>query len=78
MSKETIDTKMEQLFEKLCDDFIAKLDGKELTSADRKNLMEFLKDNGITVAGLKNSKLSNIVAKLPFSDEVEQGRAANQ
>lgn len=78
MAKDTIDKKMEQLFEKLCDEYMKKLDGKEMTSADCKNLMEFLKDNGINVSGLKNSKISSIVSKLPFSEEVEQGRAANQ
>ena len=73
-----MENKLIQLFEGLCDDFQKLLDGKTpMTAADRKLLIEFLKDNQINCVGANNKKITNIVENLPFSEEVEQNRMIN-
>lgn len=74
-----MESKLIALFDMLCEDFKKLLEKDEpLTAADRKLLMEFLRDNNITCEGTRNKNISNIVESLPFSEEVEQNRAINQ
>ena len=69
--------KLEKLFELLCDDFIRLLNDKSLNSADRKTLIEFLKEQGVSVNGAKNKSIKNILHSLPFDENVESGRVVN-
>ena len=63
-------SKMNDLFDSLCDDFQKLLDTKEsMSSADRKLLLEFLRDNEISCVGENNPKLTSIAATLPFPEE---------
>lgn len=72
-------SKLENLFELLCEDFQKLLEKDEpMSAADRKLLIEFLKDNQITCVGQNNKNIKSIVENLPFSEEVEQHRAINQ
>lgn len=73
-----MENKLIELFELLCDDFKKLLSSGEMNSTDRKILMEFLKDNQVSVVGMKNKNIKSIVESLPFSEDVEQGRAINQ
>lgn len=69
---------MRQLFEGLCKQFQKKLDGEEpMATADIKLLMEFLKDNDITVAGLNNKSVASLVDNLPFDENVENQMSIN-
>ncbi len=65
----TLEDHMIELFELLCGDFKKLLQAGELTSADRKSLLEFLKDNQITCVGQNNRHVSSILDTLPFEEE---------
>lgn len=60
---------MSKLFDLLCDDYKALLEKKEMTPADRKTLIEFLKNNDITAVPAQGSALGNLVSQLPFNDD---------
>ena len=63
-------SKLEKLFDSLCDDFQKLLDAETpMTAADRKLLIEFLKDNEVTCIGHNNQSVVSIIDKLPFSEE---------
>lgn len=70
--------KLEKLFELLCDDFSKLLENGDMTAADRKLLIEFLKDNEVTCVGSNNKNVKNIIENLPFSEDVENKIAINQ
>ena len=74
----TLETRMIELFEALCDDFKKLLDTGEMSSVDRKSLMEFLKENEINCVGSNNKNITSITASMPFDEDVEAGRAINQ
>jgi hypothetical protein len=65
MSEDNLDT----IFDLLCKDFIRLLQDKSLSSADRKTLIEFLKDNNVKTNGAANAGIKNILGNLPFSEE---------
>lgn len=65
----TLEDHMVELFELLCEDFKKLLRGGEITSADRKTLLEFLKDNEISCVGSNNKHVSSILDDLPFSED---------
>ncbi len=63
-------SKLETLFDLLCDDFTKLLSQEDpMTAADRKLLLEFLENNQVNCVGMNSKKVSNIVEKLPFDDE---------
>ena len=68
---------LENLFEMLCDDFQRLLTDEKMTASDRKLLVEFLKDNGVSCVGMNNKKVKNIADNLPFSEDVENNIAIN-
>lgn len=72
-----MESKLTELFELLCEDFKRILKAEDMNTADRKVLMEFLKDNDISCVGSKNSSIQSIVTNLPFSEDVEEGRSIN-
>lgn len=49
-----------------------------MSAADRKLLIEFLKDNEISCVGANNPNIQSITDMLPFSEEVEGKRSINQ
>lgn len=61
--------KLDTIFDMLCEDFIKLLKDGRLNSADRKTLLEFLKDNGVTANGKNNKNINSILDNLPFSEE---------
>lgn len=68
--------KLTELFDLLCDDFKKLLEKEDgMTAADRKLLIEFLKDNNVTCVGMNNKNITSIVDKMPFP---EDKRAINQ
>lgn len=69
--------KINGLFDLICDDFSKMLKAEELSTADRKLLLEFLKDNDVTCIGKNNTSVKNIIDNLPFAEDVEQGRTIN-
>ena len=60
---------MVELFDLLCQDFKYHLEERTLGPADRKSLLEFLKDNGINCVGSNNQSIKSIIDTLPFSDD---------
>jgi hypothetical protein len=62
-------TKMVELLALLCVDFEEKLRKKEMTTADRKALIDFLKNNDITAENSIGSPLGQLVKNLPFDDD---------
>jgi hypothetical protein len=69
--------KLDTIFDLLCDDFIKQLKDSTLNSADRKTLLEFLKDNNIKCNGQANTKIKSILDKLPFDENVTNGNVIN-
>lgn len=70
-------TNLEELHTLLCEDFKSLLNRDEpMTAADRKLLLEFLRDNNITVVGMNNKNITNLVERLPFAEN--EGLAINQ
>jgi hypothetical protein len=61
--------KMVELMALLCVDFEEKLHKKEMTTADRKALIDFLKNNDITAENSPSSPLGNLIKNLPFDDD---------
>lgn len=61
--------KLVTIFDLLCEDFIKLLKEGKLNSADRKTLLEFLKDNNISAHGAANKSINSILDNLPFSEE---------
>ncbi len=73
-----MEDKLTELFDLLCDDFKKQLEEGTLSSADRKSLLEFLKENQINCVGYNNQKINSIVESLPFDENVEGLRSINQ
>lgn len=70
--------KLTTIFDLLCDDFKNLLERDEPMSAqERKLLLEFLRDNGISVVGMNNDKIKSIVDTLPFSEEEQTNTSIN-
>lgn len=65
-------SKLENLHDLLCDDFERLLKDKNLSTSDRKLLMEFLKENGVSSVGSNNPKIKSIIDNLPFSEDDER------
>lgn len=61
--------KLESVFDLLCEDFEKHLKNETLSNADRKLLIEFLKDQGISTVGKNNQKIRSIVERLPFDED---------
>lgn len=71
--------KMTQIFDLLCDDFIALLKDKKLQTSDRKLLMDFLKDNGVDADLSQNPEIKkHVLNNLPFSEDDERDSMALQ
>lgn len=70
-------SKLTTLFDMVCDDFVRLLKDQKLSTADRKLLLEFLKDNDVQTHGPANKSITSILDNLPFDERITDGRVIN-
>jgi hypothetical protein len=58
-----------KLFDASIDDLIARVESGEATTGDYKNIIQLLKDNGITCEVKKGSPFARLAEVLPFTAE---------
>jgi hypothetical protein len=63
--------KLSDLFDKSIDDLIKRVESGEATASDYKNIIQLLKDNGITVEVKQGENILKLAEVLPFSASAE-------
>lgn len=71
------DKKLEQLHSELTDKLLEKIQDPEVKSSDLNVARQFLKDNGIEAIPTDNSPLKALVDELPFENDIDYPRVAN-
>ena len=69
--------KLEQLHSELTDKLLEKVQDPEVKSSDLNVARQFLKDNGIEAIATDNSPLKALVDELPFENDTDYPRVAN-
>lgn len=64
---------LSDLFTAAAKDLLARVKSGEATAADYKNIIQFLRDNGITAEVRKGTPLAGLAEILPFSKEEVDG-----
>jgi muramidase (phage lysozyme) len=64
---------LSELFTEAAKDLLARVKSGEATAQDYKNIIQFLRDNGITAEVRKGSPLAALAQVLPFTDEEVDG-----
>lgn len=64
-----IEEKLVKLFDELVEDFRRLIKDGDCTAADRKVIIELLKQNGISIEVKKGTPMSFLVEELPFETD---------
>jgi len=65
----TREDQLAKLFDAAIDDLIVRVQSKEATAGDYKNIIQLFKDNGITCEIKKGSPFERLAEVLPFTVE---------